>query len=67
MESNVDVNTSVKDKVITTSVDFKSPLGEIENRAKHIIDTQEKQVQEALISLGWTPPAEEEVDNNGTT
>ena len=64
---NIDINTSVKDKVITTSVDFKSPLGIIENRAKQIIDTQEKQVQDALISLGWTPPAEEEVDNNGTT
>lgn len=34
-------------------------LGMVQNLAKQVINLQEKAVEEALISLGWTPPLNE--------
>lgn len=60
--SNVlyDISTKVKDGVITQELGKKHKSIKDElifNFYKTIVDTQEKQMRQALISLGWTPPA----------
>lgn len=48
----IHVNTSVLDGgVIETTIDM---IGQITRR---VLRTQEAQIREALVSLGWTPPA----------
>ena len=51
------IETGVHDKVITQEVEVTYD-GIVFNFYKVVVDTKEKQMREALISLGWTPPDE---------
>jgi Holliday junction resolvasome RuvABC DNA-binding subunit len=58
-----------KDKIdfqVTTSIDEETGVivqdtvqmqgDEVVNHIQHVINTQDEQVRQALIALGWTPP-----------
>jgi hypothetical protein len=60
-----------KDRIdfqVTTSIDEEAGVivqdtiqmqgDEVVNHIQHVINTQDDQVREALIALGWTPPEE---------
>lgn len=49
------ISTTVHDKTIRQ--DITSPIGGMVTR--WALDTSEPQIREALIKLGWTPPADE--------
>lgn len=47
--------TPLPDGKITLTVDVFGPSFR-EQLMRRVVDTQEKQIREALIKLGWTPP-----------
>ena len=55
MRYNID--TKVIDKDIISTVSTEDPMEVI---TRKIIRTQDDQIRQALITLGWTPPKEKE-------
>ena len=59
----ITINTSVENDSIIFQ-EIKSEYEEITQIiSRTIVDTKEKQLREALIKLGWTPPSQENGEN----
>ena len=59
MENGFDVTTKIiaDDKIM---LEIHSTLNGIRNDVmRRVMDTQEQQIRDALIQLGWTPPNKE--------
>lgn len=53
-----ELNTTETQGLITQTVDFLDGRGIRETIIRHVIDTGDQQVRDALIKLGWRPPGE---------
>ena len=59
MEYTLNTKITEDQKIIQTLV-----RDQVETLARWVCDTRERTVRDALISLGWTPPAEVEKPNH---
>jgi len=64
-QGHIHVDTYVLDDKILQDIASDDSVGIRRAFHRSILDTREAQVRAALISLGWTPPPDKEIDHGG--